>query len=99
MRRFTVYISALVAVDLALYSAGGLLGSAAIAVTGRYGDRAGRLPVAGTTCLMLGGGVAILTLPLGTAAFAGMLVAIAPVMSVIYAVGYPLGSDGADRAG
>jgi hypothetical protein len=43
--------------------------------------------------------VLVLVLPLGSAAFATMLVLIAPILSVLYGVGYPMGADGADRAG
>jgi predicted MFS family arabinose efflux permease len=81
-----------------LYAAGAVLGAAALTVTGRLGDRRGRLPIARVACPLLGLAVAALLLPLGTALFAAMLVVIAPVQSVLYGIGYPLGSDGADRA-
>ena len=57
------------------------------------------MPIARVDCLMLAGAVSVLLLPLGTAAFATMLVAIVPIMSVLYGIGYPLGADGADRGG
>jgi DHA1 family solute carrier family 18 vesicular amine transporter 1/2 len=82
-----------------LYALGALLGSAAIVTTGRLGDRLGRLPIARVDSLVLCAAVCTLLAPLGTAAFATMLVAIVPIMSVLYGVGYPLGADGADRAG
>jgi MFS family permease len=82
-----------------LYAGGALLGAISITTTGRAGDRIGRLPIARITCVVLAGATAILTLPLGTALFATMLVAIIPVQSVLYGVGYPLSADGADRAG
>ena len=82
-----------------LYAAGALLGSISIALTGRAGDRIGRLPVAQIDCLLLMSAVLVLVLPLSSAAFATMLVAIAPILSVLYGVGYPMGADGADRAG
>ncbi|HEY0389174.1 MAG TPA: MFS transporter [Gaiellales bacterium] len=82
-----------------LYAGGAVLGAVAITLTGRLGDRHGRLPIARVACPALGLAVAALLLPLGTTVFAAMLVAIAPVQSVLYGVGYPLGADGADRAG
>jgi MFS family permease len=82
-----------------LYAGGAVLGALAITITGRIGDRRGRLPIATIACLLLGVTVAVLLLPLGTALFGAMLVVIAPVQSVLYGVGYPLGADGADRAG
>jgi len=82
-----------------LYAAGAGLGAISITATGRAGDRYGRLGIGRIACVALGAAVSILLLPLGTAAFAVMLVSIVPVMSVLYGVGYPLGADGADRAG
>src|SRR5438876_6714972 len=82
-----------------LYAAGAVLGSISIALTGRAGDRIGRLPVAQIDCLLLMSAVLVLVLPLSSAAFATMLVAIAPILPVLYGVGYPMGADGADRAG
>jgi DHA1 family solute carrier family 18 vesicular amine transporter 1/2 len=82
-----------------LYAAGAVLGSISIALTGRAGDRIGRLPVAQIDCVLLMSAVLVLVLPLGSAAFATMLVVIAPILSVLYGVGYPMGADGADRAG
>src|SRR5436305_4651277 len=82
-----------------LYAGGALLGAVSITATGRAGDRVGRLPIARVTCLVLGCATAVLTLPLGTVLFAAMLVAIIPIQSVLYGVGYPLSADGADRAG
>ncbi len=82
-----------------LYAAGAVLGSIAIALTGRLGDRVGRLPVARIDCILLMAATLVLVLPLGSAEFAAMLVLIAPILSVLYGVGYPMGADGADRAG
>jgi DHA1 family solute carrier family 18 vesicular amine transporter 1/2 len=82
-----------------LYAAGAVLGAITITIIGRVSDRRGRLPIARIACPLLGAAVAVLLLPLGTAAFAVMLVAIAPMQSVLYGVGYPLSADGADRAG
>ena len=82
-----------------LYAGGAALGAVTITTTGRLGDRTGRLPLARAGCLATGGAVAVLLLPLGTDLFAFMLVAIIPIQSVLYGVGYPLGADGADRAG
>ena len=82
-----------------LYAGGAVLGSVSIALTGRAGDRIGRLPVAQIDCILLMAAVLVLVLPLRSAAFATMLVLIAPILSVLYGVGYPMGADGADRAG
>jgi MFS family permease len=82
-----------------LYAGGAALGAITITTTGRLGDRIGRLPLARAACLATGGAVAVLLLPLGADLFAFMLVAIIPIQSVLYGVGYPLGADGADRAG
>lgn len=82
-----------------LYAAGAALGAVAIAATGRLGDRVGRLPVARVDCGVLAVATLVLVLPLRSALFAVMLVLIAPVLSVLYGIGYPLGADGADRAG
>ncbi|MDX6519737.1 MAG: hypothetical protein QOG02_1880 [Gaiellales bacterium] len=82
-----------------LYAAGAALGAIAIAATGRLGDRVGRLPVARVDCLVLAAATLVLVVPLRAALFAVMLVLIAPVLSVLYGIGYPLGADGADRAG
>jgi MFS transporter, DHA1 family, solute carrier family 18 (vesicular amine transporter), member 1/2 len=82
-----------------LYAVGAMLGAISITITGRVSDRRGRLPVARIACPLLGIAVAVLLLPLGTVPFALMLILIAPVQSVLYGVGYPLGADGADRAG
>jgi MFS family permease len=82
-----------------LYAGGAVLGSVSIALTGRAGDRIGRLPVAQIDCVFLMSAVLVLLLPLGSAEFATMLVLIAPILSVLYGVGYPMGADGADRAG
>src|SRR5262249_55035649 len=82
-----------------LYATGAVLGSISIALTGRVGDRIGRLPVAQIDCVLLMAAVLGLVLPVSTVAFAIMLVVIAPILSVLYGVGYPMGADGADRAG
>ena len=74
-------------------------GAVSIATTGRLGDRIGRLPVARADCIVLMAAMLVLLLPMRSAGFAVMLVLIAPVLSVLYGVGYPMGTDGADRAG
>ncbi|HET6849940.1 MAG TPA: MFS transporter [Gaiellales bacterium] len=82
-----------------LYALGAVIGAVTITLTGRAGDRRGRLPIARIACPLLGAAVAVLLLPLGTALYAAMLVLLAPMQSVLYGVGYPLSADGADRAG
>ena len=79
---------------------GAVLGSVAIATTGRLGDRIGRLPIARVDCLVLGGAVAVLLLPLEhRSPSRPCWWRSCRSMSVLYGVGYPLGADGADRAG
>src|SRR4029079_19696424 len=63
-----------------LYAGGAVLGSVSIALTGRAGDRIGRLPVAQIDCVFLMSAVLVLMLPLGSAEFATMLVLIAPIL-------------------
>ena len=82
-----------------LFSIGAILGSFAIYATGRLGDRVGRPPIAFWDSLILAGAVAALSLSLSTGVAALLLVAIWPIQSVLYGVGYPLSTDGADRAG
>jgi len=82
-----------------LFSIGAILGSFAIYATGRLGDRVGRPPIAFWDSLILAGAVAALALSLSTGVAALLLVAIWPIQSVLYGVGYPLSTDGADRAG
>jgi MFS family permease len=83
----------------ALFAGAALLGAVAIVASGRGGDRIGRVRLAA----MAGGALAIVTLglvlPLPLAGVAAALLVIGPVQSVLYGVGYPLGADGADRAG
>jgi MFS family permease len=82
-----------------LFSLGAVLGAVAIYLTGRLGDRLGRPPVAFWDCLLLGGAVSLFALSLSTGEAAVLLVLIWPIQSVLYGVGYPLSTDGADRAG
>jgi MFS family permease len=82
-----------------LFSLGAILGSVAIYVTGRLGDRVGRPPIAFWDSLVLSAAVAALALPFSTGAAAVLLVITWPIQSVLYGVGYPLSTDGADRAG
>jgi MFS family permease len=82
----------------AAYSVGAMLGAVAILATGRLGDRVGRIPLAAAACTMLAVLSGLLTLPLSAALVVAVVIAAGPVQSVLYAVGYPLSADGADRA-
>lgn len=82
----------------AVYSVGAMLGAVAILLTGRMGDRVGRIPLAACACIALAVLSGVLALPLGTALVIAVVMAAGPVQSILYAVGYPLSADGADRA-
>jgi MFS transporter, DHA1 family, solute carrier family 18 (vesicular amine transporter), member 1/2 len=82
----------------AAYSVGATLGAVAILASGRLGDRVGRIPLAAGACTILAVLSALLTLPLSAALVVAVVVAAGPVQSILYAVGYPLSADGADRA-
>jgi MFS family permease len=82
----------------AAYSAGATLGAFAILASGRAGDRFGRIPLATGACTALAILSALLALPLGAALVVAVVIAVGPVQSILYAVGYPLSADGADRA-
>jgi MFS family permease len=82
----------------AVYSIGAVLGAVAILLTGRAGDRVGRIPLAAAACAVLAALSGLLALPLGAALVIAVVMAAGPVQSILYAVGYPLSADGADRA-
>jgi MFS family permease len=82
----------------AVYSVGAMLGAVAILLTGRAGDRFGRIPLAACACIALAVLSGLLALPLATALVIAVVMAAGPVQSILYAVGYPLSADGADRA-
>lgn len=82
----------------AVYSIGAVLGAVAILLTGRAGDRVGRIPLAAAACTVLAVLSGLLALPLGAALVIAVVMAAGPVQSILYAVGYPLSADGADRA-
>ena len=82
----------------AAYSVGAILGAVAILASGRAGDRFGRIPLAVGACTALAVLSGLLVLPLSAALVVAVVVAAGPVQSILYAVGYPLSADGADRA-
>jgi len=82
----------------AVYSVGAMLGAVAILLSGRAGDRFGRIPLAAGACIALAVLSGLLALPLGVALIIAVVIAVGPVQSILYAVGYPLSADGADRA-
>jgi MFS transporter, DHA1 family, solute carrier family 18 (vesicular amine transporter), member 1/2 len=82
----------------AAYSVGAAFGAVAILASGRLGDRVGRIPLAAGACTILGVLSALLMLPLSAALVVAVVIAAGPVQSILYAVGYPLSADGADRA-
>jgi MFS family permease len=81
-----------------VYSVGAVLGAVAVVTTGRVGDRVGRVPLAAGACAALALLTGLFALPAGLAVFVVLVVASAAVQSILYAVGYPLSTDGADRA-
>ena len=82
----------------AAYSVGAAFGAVAILASGRAGDRFGRIPLAAGACAVLAVLSALLALPLSAALVVAVVIAAGPVQSILYAVGYPLSADGADRA-
>jgi DHA1 family solute carrier family 18 vesicular amine transporter 1/2 len=82
----------------AAYSVGAMFGAVAIIASGRAGDRFGRIPLAAGACAVLAVLSGLLALPLGAALVVAVVIAVGPVQSILYAVGYPLSADGADRA-
>jgi MFS family permease len=81
-----------------VYSGGAVLGGAVVIVTARVGDRVGRVPLAASACAALALLVALFALPVGLGAFVVLVIIVSGVQSILYAVGYPLSTDGADRA-
>jgi MFS family permease len=81
-----------------VYSVGAILGGAVVVVTARVGDRVGRVPLAAGACAALALLVALFAVPAGLGAFIALVIAASGVQSILYAVGYPLSTDGADRA-
>jgi MFS family permease len=81
-----------------VYSVGAILGGVAVVVTARVGDRVGRVPLAAGACAVLALLVALFALPAGLTVFIALVIAASGVQSILYAVGYPLSTDGADRA-
>ena len=82
----------------AAYSVGAMFGAVAIIASGRAGDRIGRIPLAAGACAVLAVLSGLLALPLGAGLVVAVVIAVGPVQSILYAVGYPLSADGADRA-
>jgi MFS family permease len=82
----------------AAYSVGAMFGAVAIIASGRAGDRIGRIPLAAGACAVLAVLSGLLALPLGVGLVVAVVIAVGPVQSILYAVGYPLSADGADRA-
>jgi MFS family permease len=81
-----------------VYSVGAVLGGGAVVITARVGDRVGRVPLAAGACAALAVLTAAFALPAGIRVFVGLVIACSAAQSILYAVGYPLSTDGADRA-
>jgi MFS family permease len=81
-----------------VYSVGAVFGAVAVVTTGRVGDRVGRVPLAAGACAALALLTGLFALPAGLAVYVVLVVVAAAVQSILYAVGYPLSTDGADRA-
>jgi MFS family permease len=81
-----------------VYSVGAVLGGGAVVLTARVGDRVGRVPLATAACAALAVLTAAFAVPAGIGVFVGLVIACSAAQSILYAVGYPLSTDGADRA-
>lgn len=81
-----------------VFSVGAVLGAVAVVTTARVGDRVGRVPLAAAACAVLAVLTGLFAVPAGLAVFVVLVVVAAAVQSILYAVGYPLSTDGADRA-
>ncbi len=81
-----------------VYSVGAVLGGGAVVLTARVGDRVGRVPLAAAACAALALLTAAFAIPAGIGVFVGLVIACSAAQSILYAVGYPLSTDGADRA-
>ena len=81
-----------------VYSVGAVLGAGVVIITARVGDRVGRVPLAAGACAALAVLTACFALPAGITVFVGLVIACSGAQSILYAVGYPLSTDGADRA-
>jgi MFS family permease len=81
-----------------VYSVGAILGGMAVIITARVGDRVGRVPLAAGACAALALLTALFAVPAGLDTFVALVIAASGVQSILYAVGYPLSTDGADRA-
>jgi len=83
-----------------LYAGGAALGAVHDHHHRRLGDRTGRLPLARAACLATGGAVArCCCCRWDRSDSRSCWWRFIPIQSVLYGVGYPLGADGADRAG
>jgi MFS family permease len=82
-----------------VYTLGALVGSGVAVVAGPIGDRIGRVPLSIFGTGALAAAVGLLSLQWSVRSFAIIVIGVAGVQALLYTAGYPLGSDGADRAG
>jgi DHA1 family tetracycline resistance protein-like MFS transporter len=82
----------------AVYTVGAIVASAVAIATGRGGDRIGRIPLAIGGPAVVGVMVATLALPVSVGWFVALVILVFGLEAVLYAVGYPLSVDGADRS-
>ena len=82
----------------AVFTAGAIAGAVAVVVCGRWGDRIGRVPLSAGACVALAAVTVLFAAPTGLAVFGLLVILFWTVQAVLYAVGYPLATDGADRA-
>ena len=81
-----------------VYSVGAILGGAVVVITARVGDRVGRVPLAAGPARRSRCSSRSSRCRSGSAMFVVLVIAASGVQSILYAVGYPLSTDGADRA-
>ncbi len=81
-----------------VYTVGAVLASAVAVLSGRGGDRFGRIPLAVGGTAVLGAMVATLALPLSVPWFVVLVIIVFGLEAVLYATAYPLSVDGADRS-
>ncbi len=82
----------------AIYTAGAVLSAGVAVLTGRGGDRYGRVPVAIVGTAVLAAAVAALALPIPERGFVALTILTFGLEAVLYATAYPLSVDGADRS-
>jgi MFS family permease len=82
-----------------VYSIGAVLGAVMLFLLARIQQSRRRLKIAIAACVLTSAMTAGLALPLDRHTFVGFVIVLVPLQSTLYALAYPMSSDGADRAG